>query len=122
MKFPWEHCIDGKGLIFSSDSIVVGQDFRIDAGARVRCMRYHQGLLALVTDNKQLLVYKGGELLCSKPLVKKGNCILFAQDGILVGDKFGDVYRFKWANNQLEDARLLLGHVSILTAMVLGLI
>ena len=66
-----------------------------------------------------------------RTLVKRANTLTFTSNGstILVGDKFGDVYDYpvqpsetSAAETEAEKAKLApkLGHVSMLTGLVLG--
>lgn len=89
---------------------------------RIRTAVYHPETkrLALVSDDKLLQIWDTHTytLLNSRSIVKRATCLLFNPEGdiILVGDKFGDCYRFLVKDE--SKPTLLLGHVSILTDMV----
>ncbi|EWC48047.1 hypothetical protein DRE_02626 [Drechslerella stenobrocha 248] len=60
------------------------------------------------------------EVVKEWPLHKRPSAISLMDDGytILVGDKFGDVYSYKPADEEAEaQGKLLLGHVSLLTTL-----
>jgi hypothetical protein len=77
--------------------------------------------LAAITDSKQLVIWNNFEIESIRSFPKRANCILFSLDGnsVLIGDKSGDVLRFAVTPN--APPALLLGHVSILTCLVLAL-
>ena len=84
----------------------------------IRAMASHSGRLAAITDSKELVIWNNYEIESIRSFPKRANCILFSLDGesVLIGDKSGDVLRFSITPN--ADPVLLLGHVSILTCMV----
>jgi WD40 repeat protein len=74
-------------------------------------------LLAVVVSDKSLVVYDTAswEIKHQTIIPKRANVVKFTPDGeyVVVGDKFGDVYRFSLKSFDKEE--LILGHVSVLT-------
>ncbi|KAI9099936.1 WD40-repeat-containing domain protein [Phlyctochytrium arcticum] len=91
----------------------------------IRCLAYHpeSSLIAVSTESKELLVwdFARGERVSQRTAIKRANCLDFTRDGkkVLCGDKFGDVYSIS-AIDSNEKEGLILGHVSMLTAMTLA--
>ncbi|KAJ2995419.1 WD repeat-containing protein 4 [Globomyces sp. JEL0801] len=93
---------------------------------QIRSAVYHResDRIAFVSDDKELQIWNASTLkrINTRQTVKRATCLLFSADGkqLLVGDKFGDVYRFD-VNDPSVKPLLLLGHVSILTDMAWSL-
>ncbi|CAG8470000.1 15574_t:CDS:10 [Racocetra persica] len=93
--------------------------------ASVRAITFHDkvdgSLLASSGEDKLLKVWdiKEWKLLSSRSVPKRVVSIAFNNDGsqILTADKFGDVYSYP--TNPENTSELLLGHVSMITDMVL---
>ncbi|XP_076335843.1 tRNA (guanine-N(7)-)-methyltransferase non-catalytic subunit wuho isoform X2 [Tachypleus tridentatus] len=95
---------------------------KILCGTFSPCGKY----FAVADDNKQLIVWQIGvedqkwNLFNTRYLVRKAAHLLFSPQGvdILVADRTGDVYKFS-VSNTLQEAVLVLGHLSILLDMVI---
>ncbi|KAL2913801.1 tRNA (guanine-N(7)-)-methyltransferase non-catalytic subunit trm82 [Polyrhizophydium stewartii] len=91
-------------------------------GERIRgvCWNEATSTMAVSTDSKALQLWRTSgaswELLNSRQTIKRNNCVVFSPSGsdVIVGDKFGDVYRFPVAD-PTKRAQLLVGHVSMIT-------
>ncbi|KND04607.1 uncharacterized protein SPPG_00324 [Spizellomyces punctatus DAOM BR117] len=90
----------------------------------IRALAYHPETrhLAVATETKELDVWDIGtyQKVSSRTTIKRANCLEFSRDGerVLCGDKFGDVYSFK-SSDATDKESLMLGHVSMLTAMAI---
>lgn len=93
-----------------------------------KSLRYYHCslLLAAVTDTKQLIVWQcvNGKFtkITQTLATKRANTVLFSPDctSLLIGDKQGDVLIYAFVQNSkvgFQTPKLLLGHVSILTAL-----
>ncbi|OUM68231.1 hypothetical protein PIROE2DRAFT_4109 [Piromyces sp. E2] len=80
-------------------------------------------ILAVASDDKNLKFWnvKTGECLLTKNTPKKVNSLVFENNGrnVLVADGFGDVYRYSVDDSE-ENGKLMLGHVSMLTDILLS--
>ncbi|ORX90267.1 WD40 repeat-like protein [Basidiobolus meristosporus CBS 931.73] len=80
-------------------------------------------LLATSGEDKTLKVWavENWQCLNTRPVIKRYNAIKFAaqSDAIFVADKFGDVYKLQ-IDPAAGQEELLLGHVSMITDMVLS--
>lgn len=114
-------------VIIKGDQVVVNslenvsmeqQDLPSD---KIRQVAFHSqsNRLALSSDDKLLQIWDLNEFkkLATFKTVKRTTVIEFPnKDTLLIGDKFGDVYRYDLSQTNPKP-RLLLGHVSILTDM-----
>ncbi|KAJ3006514.1 WD repeat-containing protein 4 [Thoreauomyces humboldtii] len=81
------------------------------------------GRLAVTAENKQVTCWDVStwERVSNRIAIKRANCVSFAKNGskLLIGDKFGDVYSITPDDEAAKEA-LILGHVSMLTAMTMS--
>jgi WD40 repeat protein len=95
---------------------------------RIRAVGQYNGQLCIAGDDKSLCLFSTDWSVGPTTIktTKRINKIVMTEDTILVADKFGDVYKYNYHNNDegngnvtLSKARLILGHVSICTDMIL---
>ncbi|KAJ3084465.1 WD repeat-containing protein 4 [Rhizoclosmatium hyalinum] len=94
----------------------------------VRAIAFHRNgeLMAVASDSRSVQLWntKTWSLVAAKPLLKRPNAIAFSGNetslgDLVVADKFGDVYRIPLGAGS-EKAKLLLGHCSLVTDMILS--
>ncbi|ORX57704.1 WD40 repeat-like protein [Piromyces finnis] len=80
-------------------------------------------ILAVASDDKNLKFWdvNTGKCLLAKNTPKKVNSLVFENNGknVLVADGFGDVYRYSIIDSE-ENGKLMMGHVSMLTDILLS--
>jgi len=86
------------------------------------CFSASSDILAAITDDKKLLVWNWKEKTLRKTihLIKRPTCLSFCKQDencILVGDKYGDVYKCSLKDDE-DKPKLLLGHLSMVLDMV----
>lgn len=94
------------------------QVFKHSKTLRIGCVSEDNQIMAVIDEQKFLLVIsiEKQEILHKQELPKSCNALLFKDDFLVAGDKFGDVWKIDFAKNSTA---LLLGHVSMITEMVL---
>ncbi|KZP01540.1 hypothetical protein CALVIDRAFT_9711 [Calocera viscosa TUFC12733] len=123
---PWLQVLDA-----SSGELLAEED----TGLPIRVLAVDDGGEHVVTaaDNKKLVVRQreGLRLLSTRELPKRATSITFADSAtLIVADKFGDVFRYplhppapaeaSTSEKPTQEGELLLGHVSIITALQLS--
>jgi hypothetical protein len=90
---------------------------------RIRLVSISSKYIGFAADDKLLVVFDHQwNLLLQAKTVKKLNKVIFDGNDVLCCDKFGDVYRYKvptTLDSKSQTPRLLLGHVSICTDILL---
>ncbi|KAJ1560158.1 tRNA (guanine-N(7)-)-methyltransferase non-catalytic subunit trm82, partial [Nowakowskiella sp. JEL0078] len=100
--------------------------------AEIRSIAFHESknLLAVTADDKSLSLWNTitwerlSYTFCDKnsdsTTIKRLDVLKFSIDGelVIVGDKFGNVYSYPTIALEETSARLLLGHVSMITDLV----
>jgi tRNA (guanine-N(7)-)-methyltransferase subunit TRM82 len=85
----------------------------------IRVAAYHSPsqILALASDDKEIQIWdlKTFSFIVATKAFKRAMCMRFSTDGktLYLGDRAGDLYSYEVAT--LDDPKLLVGHVSILT-------
>ena len=103
-----------EGFAGVSSTIIIGKELM--PTSRIRNIQYDplNQVLAVSSDNKELILLKQFQPFSTKKLIKKSTRLLFNDGKLIISDKFGDVYHL-----DEQGLRLLLGHVSIMTDMIL---
>ncbi|ORY73041.1 tricorn protease domain 2-containing protein [Neocallimastix californiae] len=107
----------------TNETIELKQDEINNSKVRSIAFNNDASVLAVASDDKKLKFWdvKTGVCLSIKNTPKKVNSIVFEKNGkrILIADGFGDVYRYT-VDNSVEEGELMLGHVSMLTDILLS--
>ncbi|KAG4105760.1 WD40 repeat-like protein [Neocallimastix lanati (nom. inval.)] len=107
----------------TNETIVLIQGENNNSFVRSIAFNNDATVLAVASDDKKLKFWdvKIGRCISIKNTPKKVNSIIFEKNGkkILVADGFGDVYRYT-VNSSIEEGELMLGHVSMLTDILLS--
>lgn len=106
----------------TNETVELNQDEVNKTNVRSIAFNNEASILAVASDDKKLKFWdvKSGNCLSTKNTPKKVNSLVFEKNGknVLIADGFGDVYRYT-VDNSIEEGKLMLGHVSMLTDILL---